>query len=223
MGEALENYFEAPKSIEKNKKDLINPVLGHIGEVEKYFTSNLGNETRKLSQIGFSKPEQRMARVNMQKLRMKIEELAEKDKNLEVAMDNHLEHVSGNSITITAGRYAERYEERKVVSIEILKSIKKSISLLLFYFEELAEDENLIKKELSSQKGYLENFLEYLSCDLPPETPKQLQLFKFFRNLEKGKITQENFAEATEEVRQYFDVEKIEKDFLGKNERIINA
>jgi len=137
---------------------------------------------------------------------------------LEIITANHLAHVLGNSITTFAGGLARRYEDGKYFStdthfvelpIEKIAMAKKEMALMAYYLDELSRDRELLIEEMESSIGALKNYLEFLSCDLPTQTVEQLKLFKFFIDLDKGRVGRDNFFEAIQGIENYLDVEKI--------------
>jgi len=218
MSNAFEVYHE--DVVEKNSKErIIEIILKHLGDIEKFFLSDYVQKTRK-QEFGFNKPEQFETLVNVRELKRQIDKVAQEDP--EMIMGNHMAHVLGNSITTLAGAYALKFEHGdfysedetgKPLPVKNFERIKGEMELMLFYIKELQSNPDLIKEEIDSTTGYLKHFVEFLSCDLPTQTPEQLKLFKFFCELKRGEVTAENFFEASVDVQNYLDVEKLRENF----------
>lgn len=223
MSNAFEIYHE--DIVDRNSKDkIIEVILKHIGDIEIFFKSDYVHKTRK-QEFGFHIPEQFEVLRNIQILKERVNEISKEDP--EMIWQNHMTHVLGNSITTFAGASAIKFEhgdfyskddEEKSFPIERFKLIKEHMELMLFYIKELQNNPDLIKEEIDSSAGYLKHFVEFLACDLPMQTPEQLKLFKFFHELKEGKITAENFFEASAEVQKYLDVEKVKNELLAEDE-----
>lgn len=221
MGEAERAFFpEAVEDKEEKKNDrekYIGNILKHLSEVNDFFLGKYVLLTRKRD-FGFSKPEQFETLRRIKGLKSRLEESYKED--IEIIRDNHLSHILGNSIIITAGNFAKKFEEGKYFSedgkekpfpVEIFEMVKEGMELMIYYIGELEKDGELVAEEMRSRIGHLEKFIEYLSCDLPSQTTEQLKLFQFFRELEKGNVNRENLDVSTEKVQKYLDAEKIEK------------
>jgi|GEM_PF-5926865 len=225
MGEALKNFsFEAAKEKNDNNTSIEN-ILKHLDDVNGFFLGDYVLMTRK-QEFGFDKTEQFEALRRIKELKNRVGELSEKE--IEIARDNHLDHILGNSITVTAGAFARKFEEGKYFNegeenkpfpTETFEMIKEGMELMLYYVGELEKDENLVESEVGSRIGYLNNFVEYLLCDLPTQSVEQLKLFRFFRELKTGKISFEELNSLSENVRKYLNIDKISEswDIIVKN------
>ncbi len=221
MGEAERTFFPEPvENKEEGKSEReksIENIRKHIQDINDFFHGRYVTQTRK-QEFGFHRPEQFEALKKIKELKDRLEELSKND--VEIAEYSHLDHILGNSITTSAGGFAKRFEEGKYFSkdgeekpfpVKTFEMTKSGMEQMLYYIGELAKDGDLVNQEAQSRIGYLEKFVDYLSCDLPTQTTEQLELFRFFRELENGRINQENFDVSAEKVQKYLDAEKIQK------------
>lgn len=218
MMNSIEQYYENIPD-KGNKKESIKTILKHIEGIENFFNSTYVLQTRK-QKFGFSKPERRESLENIEELKNKIEEVSKRD--TKIIEYNHMMHIMGNSIPMLAEATAIKFEhgdffsnenENKPFPVDRFQKIKDEMELMLFYIKELKNNPDLIKEEIDSNVGYLQHFVEFLSCDLPIPTPEQLKLFKFFRQLKNGEINRENFFESITDIQNYLDIEKLREDF----------
>ena len=105
----------------------------------------------------------------------------------------------------------ERRRRFPEFSKEKTDKIISEIGLLNKYISEVANDSKMAKMELSSDKGILEGYLDYIKCDLPTQSPKRIELIMFFRDIENRKITKENFEERTNPLQDLLDIEIIKQ------------
>ena len=220
MGEALREFSFEPVREKGNNEKSIENILGHLRDIEVFFDSDYVTQTRK-QKFGFSRIEYVEDVRKVEALKKKLLNFSERE--TEIVPDNHMDHILGNSITTAAGGFARRFEGGKYFSeegaekqfpVEQFKMAKEGMELMLYYIEELANDDELIVEEVGSRIGYLGHFLEYLSCDLPSQTTEQLKLFRFFRDLKMGRITQDNFLDSIEKKQKYLNMEKIQEELL---------
>lgn len=94
---------------------------------------------------------------------------------------------------------------------EKIDGIVGEINLLNYYINEVSQDPEMAKTELLSKKGMLENYLEYLKCDLPNQSPRRIELIRFFRDIEKGEVNENNLEEKTKNLQDLLDIEVIKK------------
>ncbi len=217
MKETQRDFFEAHKRKDENNKGQFHRLLKHVEEIKDFFKSRYMSQTRE-KDFGFVEIEQFKDLHLLDAFQESIIQIENQEETLKIVQGNNLEHILGNSITITAGAYAKRYEDGKYSSgrfslpIDTFKKIKVEVSDMLVYIKELSEDKNLILDELGSRDGYLGKFVKYLKCNLPTQTTEFLKLFIFFRMLGKGKMTKEIFEKQSKCLEKYLDNEKIEKE-----------
>ncbi len=189
--ELTEEEREISESVSEENKKQLSKILESLKEYEDFYNSLFVKKTRK-APFGFNKYEQDEI-LNIAEQNKEVLTKVVSGGEIEITADNQFKHIIGNSAVVFGRAKARRYEEskddqRKSVFIEDAYRVRREMKNLNFYLKETAKDKNLLKKELTSDKGYLENFLDYLNCDLPVESQKRLLLFRFFRNMEDGKI-----------------------------------
>lgn len=216
---SLNTNIEQPewyqRSMEKEKLDQdeskreLDNMLDHIAEYEEFYYSLFAEHAGKTS-YGFNEEERMEILTIAGQLRECLKEIVLENK-IKILPNNHLDHLIGNSTMVFAGGKAKRYEAGKKIEIKDAALVKNQMMRLNNFIQEALKDKKLTEKELTSRVGYLEDFLQYLSCDLP-NTERQLLLFKFFRELELGKMKQDDFWERAEELSEFIDVEKLRED-----------
>ncbi|MCK9379154.1 MAG: hypothetical protein M0P97_03345 [Candidatus Moranbacteria bacterium] len=211
----LENAFEKEKIKETVSWEKLSK---HLDEYEDFYKGSYVVQTRK-QELGFKKPEQFLVRRNIEILREKLKQ--KKGENFKISEYNQMNHILGNSIMVLSGAIARKFEEGREVKPQMVEKIKEDMTLLNDYVEILVENPEVVKDELESKVGYLGNFLDYFSCDLPTESPKIIKLVKFFNKLEKGMAKKEiamQVEEINQEQKNIINIEKIkEKLFLVDN------
>lgn len=218
MGYSIEKYYEnMPDKSGKNESFKI--IIKYLEDIEKFFESDCVIQTRK-QRFGFHKSEQFEISMNIQELKEKIEDISKGD--AKITESNNMMHILGNSIPMLAEITAIKFEhgdffsndnENKLFPVKRFEQIKEQMELILFYIKELKDNQDLIKEEIDSNIGYSKHFVEFLCCDLPTQTPEQLKLFKFFRQLKNDEINKENFFEASTDVKKYLNIEELRKSF----------
>lgn len=201
---------EEKKRLEDNKKYL-EAIEKHLSDYKDFYESFYAEQTRKAKDIGFNKSEKYDILIIVQQIQESLKEIV-LENNIKINLKNHFDHILGNSTVVFAGGKARRYKEGKVIQFDDALRIKKQLENLNFFVEEAVKDKKLLEKELSSPIGYLDNFLSYMKCDLPSDSQTQLNLFKFFRSLELGKMKQDDFWKRAEELRGFIDIEKLKGD-----------
>lgn len=120
---------------------------------------------------------------------------------------NNLDH------WILQERFDEKNKRRKFPEFpkNTAENMTKEIGLLDYYIQETARDPIMARKELSSAHGLLEDYLKYLKCDLPSQSTRRIELIKFFRDIEKGEINQDNLEEKSKNLQDLLDIEIIKQ------------
>jgi len=204
----LENAFEKEKIKETVSWEKLSK---HLDEYEDFYKGSYVVQTRK-QELGFKKPEQFLVRRNIEILREKLKQ--KKGENFKISEYNQMNHILGNSIMVLSGAIARKFEEGREVKPQMVEKIKEDMTLLNDYVEILVENPEVVKDELESKVGYLGNFLDYFSCDLPTESPKIIKLVKFFNKLEKGMAKKEiamQVEEINQEQKNIINIEKIKE------------
>lgn len=233
LNSKLENTSEVGhenREISESRKNLeLDNIKKCLSEVKKFLDSDYLKQTRK-REFGIKLPEQReMMGKYLPLFEEKIKGI-EKDENFEIVTKTHLGDVLGNGVVILPRMVADKFDNRKEISLEKAGKIKENADMLFYYLRELASNDNILSSELASPIGYLGDYANYFCRDIPTQALNQLKFFKFFRELEKGMSRQE-FESQVEELKkdtirirdenrnlyEYLEAEKVKKD-LKENE-----
>lgn len=208
--EASEELTEEEKRLTANKAMSAN-IITHLNEYKEFYQSDYALQTRKERNIGFNKSE----KFDILNIAAQIQEFLNEivsDNNIDIPSNNHFDHLLGNSTVVLAGGKAIRYDKRKPILFDHALMAKRQLENLNFFIEEAVKDKKLLEKELSSPVGYMDNFLRYIKCDLPSDSQAQLQLFKFFRELERGAMQEDDFWPRAEKLSGFIDLEALKTD-----------
>lgn len=218
-----EPNFGAEKELTEEEKERLEDnkiysaaIEKHLGEYENFYKSIYAKQTRKVESIGFDRSENYETLTIIEQIRESLNEII-LENNIKLVTNNHFDHILGNSTVVFAGGKARRFEEGKVIQFDDALKVKRQLENLNFFVEEAAKDKKLLEKELCSPIGYLDNFLKYMICDLPSDSQKRLQLFKFFRELEQSKIKKDDFWPRAEKLNEFIDLERLKGDLTEDN------
>ena len=198
----MRNFAEqlSPENEDKKKKiDGWKKIFEHLDELKEFFLSDFVTQTRKTKK-GFIRPEILESLNRIEDLKRKIS-AAQKEYGDDIHA-NDLDHIIGNSIGVTAGGFAKRFQDGKEMKIENVEKINADVKKLNEYIQILLENEKVFDWELKCFVGYLENFLDYFNCDLPTQTPKRIKVIKFFSELEQKGMKWEEFHLRGDEVNR---------------------
>lgn len=205
-----QKVIQKEKPAEDEKKRELNNILNHIAGYEEFYHSLFAEHSGKTT-YGFNAKERNEILTIADQLRECLKKISSENK-INIIPNSHLDHLIGNSTMIFAGGKSKRYEAGKTIEIKDAISVKNQMIRLNYFIQEALKDEKLMEKELCSPIGYIDNFLNYVKCDLPPDSQTQLQFFKFFRELELGKMKQDDFWKRAEELSEFIDIEKLRED-----------
>lgn len=148
-------------------------------------------------------------------------------KNLELLKENkNVVLISFNSfvelknvfmgLTTLLNNFNKNKTKNKEVSDVVIRGFKKYFDYgLVYYVEELSIDEKKLKEEISRTEGFLEKYDNYF-VSFPAGT-KKLPYFRFFSELEKGNITNENLYQNLKIIDtddlNFLNINKVIKDF----------
>ncbi len=207
--------FESETNQKERESDsCLEQIMGYIKDWQKFWESRYWR-LLKNNELGFSEEETQKALDNLKTLRENILDLYEKEKE-NIQSRNHLSHILGNSALMLSGSKAEKFMRKgKIPSEEIMKRIKKDSEMVVYYLKELNNDPTLLKEEIFSEKGYWKD-KEKIFEELPTQSEKQLELFKLWRDWEKGKISSADFKNSIQEIEEQMGRKILNRDFLDK-------
>lgn len=217
MGDNFFEKIQLEEEKEFSSDRCLEQAIKDINDFQEFYKSAFVKDTV-TEEYGFSEQEQEKMLESAEKLKENILDEYENNKKLLVLRDSQFKHLAGNSTIIFAGGQARCYENEKTISKEFKKKIKDEIELLNYYIQELVENKELIKDELTRKNGHLQKFSEYFNGEITPESPKRILIFKFFRDLEKQGIQKEKFSNRLEEidketrVKNFLDIKKLEQE-----------
>lgn len=193
--EFLKNLKELKKSVEESHDNEKAVCLEDLFDL-------LGAKPEDLKEIFYGK----IIKVS-QKVRSLVAE-----KEISIPQLNSLNDVLGNSIAGGLGTLNEvirRISDGRIKSInelsagkiQLLKNFKQALEDVPYYLDEICEDEEKLKHELTSEGGYLETFERYFDKKeggktIMPTGSKKIAYLRMF-----DEITPENYAELLKDPR----------------------
>lgn len=151
--------------------------------------------------------------------------LAVKNKDTEIIEHNSVVDIMTNSMLACVSSIrdvirqirAEKATEIRNSKKQLIKVLAVSLDAAIYYSSELCQDDKKLNQEVASLNGYIEKFADYFKkidvsgLAMIPQGGKKLPLFRFFSELEKGKMSQ---SEATAELEK-LDATYLDKEKLG--------
>ena len=235
--------IEKRRSMEKYQVEIRNELLSLFENSYLDAMDEIDDFDKNISDKDFKKK----FNFDMEKLRGYIDktipEIVEKinilsrKREIEIISNNSLRDVLSNALfngLITVAWFKKNInsnEERVVNKIKNLQSGRRkaldNIKRLLdsekleYYFEELCANDDRLKKEAGLEYGYISEFSEFFKENKYgknyPAGSRRLAYFKFFSELEKGKITRNNLNEELDSLDdEFINKEKIRKSNLIK-------
>ncbi|HAI74248.1 MAG TPA: hypothetical protein DCS28_02550 [Candidatus Moranbacteria bacterium] len=221
--------FEKPKKIESAEKEqekkerrsdsCLDLLMININNYANFYDSKFVLDFQR-DEFGFPENERNEMKEAIRKLKDKISDIYNEDKNVYIEREGQISHILGNSILVTAGAFAERYDNGKNISKEARKTIRNEMNLLNYYTKELSKDENFLRQEITFENGYLRNFEKFFKGEIDAASPNRIILLNFFRDLEKYGMKEDEFLERLNNIdkkthaHRFLDLQALERKGL---------
>lgn len=190
------------EKVEKIKERHFNILEDRIKEYKDFYSTEYAT---KVENVPAEKQEQYT--IKAEEIEKILNQLRQNPKT-EIAGQNHFSHIMGNLIPLLLNT-AERHKKGKNIPAEKIAKAKENLEILNYYLNEIYKDPELLSKELKSTHGFLTDYMDFFKCDIPSTGNNWINVFKFFRDMETGKISKENFFERAEEIYGIVDVEQL--------------
>ena len=204
---------------ERESDSCLDLLMVNINNYIKFYDSKFVLDSQN-DELGFPESEKNEMKEIIKKLKNKILDIYDEDREVYIEREGQISHILGNSILVTAGARAKRYAEGKNATEEARKMIRDEMSLLNYYTRELSGDENFLRQEIAFKKGYLRNFEKYFSGKIDSASPKRIILLKFFRDLERHGMREDKFLERLNDIdkkthaHKFLNLQALERERL---------
>lgn len=202
-----------------NNEKILDCLYKSLNEYFNFYYSRYASHLESSEERGFSKQEKNEITSVADQIQHLLEEINAENR-IDMIMDNHFKHFLGNGIVNNAGGQAFRYEKNKPINPKAASAISREMSDLNYYLKEIANDKKLFEMELISFEGYADYFMPYLKGNLPPGS-SQVALFRFFRDLELGRIKKDDYDKRAEQWSEYVNLEKLRGDLIEIGEAFV--
>lgn len=195
----------------ENNDEILNAIYNHLNQYFRFFHSKYSIKMEQDESFGFSADEKKEIIIIADQVEKMLNKIFAENK-IDIINNNHFSHFVGNGATTVSNRWASRFEEKKNIPPEAVPIMKKELQDLNYYFQEAANDQGLLEEELTLLEGHLTFFIgKYLKNNLP-DGSKQIALFRFFRDLELGRIEADDFSQKVKTWANCLDIEKLKGD-----------
>lgn len=193
---------EKIEKAEQIKERYFNILEDRIKEYKDFYSTEYA---ARVENVPAQKQEQ--CAIQAEKIEKELNKFRQNPKT-EIVEQNHFSHIMGNLIPLLLNT-AERHKKGKNIPEEKIAKARENLEILNYYLNEIYKDPELLSKEFKSAQGFLTDYMDFFKCDIPSTGNKWINVFKFFRDMETGKISKENFFERAENVCDIVDIEQL--------------